>query len=66
MDRFHVKGVAEYKRKPFARTEGGQPILGEETFDADDQICPVGRHGLEERFWASGHVPVETNLSILV
>jgi hypothetical protein len=35
-------------------------------FDADDQICPVGRHGLEERFWASWHVPVEKNLSILV
>ena len=31
MDRFHVKGVAENKRNPFARTEVGQPIPGEES-----------------------------------
>jgi hypothetical protein len=35
-------------------------------FDADDQIGAVGRDGLQKRFWASGHVLLEQNLSILV
>jgi hypothetical protein len=35
-------------------------------FDADDQLGPVGRNGLEERFWTSRHVPVEKHLALLV
>jgi hypothetical protein len=66
MDRLHRERVAEHKRNPFARTEISQPIPGEETFDADDQSCAVGRDGLQKRCWASGHVPVEQNLSTLV
>jgi hypothetical protein len=66
MDRLHRERVAEHKRNPFARTEVGQPIPGEETFDADDQIGPVGRDGLQKRLWASGHVPMEQHLSIPV
>jgi len=66
MDRFHLERVPEDKRNPFARTEVGQPIPGEEAFDADDEIGPVGCHGFEKRFWASRHIPVDKNLAILV
>jgi hypothetical protein len=57
--------VAEPKRHPVARTAIGQPLPGEETVDADDQIGAGGRDGLQKRFWASGHVPVEQTLSTL-
>src|SRR5687767_12008280 len=35
-------------------------------FDADDEIGPVGCDGLQKRCWASGQVPVEKHLSLLV
>ncbi len=51
---------------PFAGTEVGQPVPGEDAFDTDDQVLPVGRNGLEKRLWACGHIPVHKDLSILV
>jgi hypothetical protein len=41
-------------------------VPGQDAFDADDQICPVGGNGFEKWFWASGHVAVEQHLSLLV
>jgi hypothetical protein len=65
VDGFHIQRLPEDKRNSFTGTEVGQPLPGEETGDADDQIGPVGCDGLQKRLWASGHVPVEQNLSRL-
>jgi hypothetical protein len=66
MERFPVERVPADTRNPFARTEVGQPLAGEEAFDADDASGPVGCHGVEKRFWASRHMPVDKPLAILV
>jgi hypothetical protein len=66
VDGFHVKRMPEDKRQPFAGTQVSKPIPGEDAFNTDDQIFPVGRNGLEERFWGGVHIPVEQNLSVLV
>jgi hypothetical protein len=65
-DGFPIERVPEDTRHPCARTEVGQPRPGEEAFDADDESGPVGCHGLETRFWASRHMPVDKTLAILV
>jgi hypothetical protein len=54
------------QRHAFTGPAVGQPIPREATFDADDPIGPVGRDGLQQRFWASGHVPVEQQRCRLV
>jgi hypothetical protein len=41
--------MAKPERKPFARTEVGQPLPGKDAFDADDQIGPAGRDGLQKQ-----------------
>ena len=66
VDGFHIKRMPEDKRHTFTGAEVGQPIPGEETCDADDQIGPVRRDGFEKRLRASRHVPVHQNLAILV
>jgi hypothetical protein len=50
----------------FASAEVGQPIPGQEAFDADDQLGPVGRNGLEKWLWARRHVSVHQHLPIPV
>jgi hypothetical protein len=65
-DGLHGQGVSQPNGKALVGAEVGEPIPAEDTFDADEQMSPVGCDGLQKRFWASGHVPVEQNLSILV
>ena len=66
MDGFHREGMSKDKGNAFAGAEVGQPVPGEDAFDADDQIVPVGRDGLEKWLWAGWHIPVHQNLAILV
>ena len=66
VDGFHIEGMAEDKGNAFLGTEVGEPVPGEDTFDGDDQIVPIGRNGLEKRFWAGFHVPVQQDLAVLV
>ena len=51
---------------PFVRTEVGEPVPGEDAFDGDDQIVPIGRNGLEKRLWAGFHIAVQQDLAVLV
>ena len=66
LEGFHRQRVPKAKRNAFPGPEVGQPLPGAETVAADDQIGSGGRDGLQNRFWASGHVPVEQTLSRLV
>jgi hypothetical protein len=66
MDRFHIQGMSKDQRKAFTAAEGGEPVPGEDPFNAHDQIFPVGRNGLEKRVWPGRHMPVDANLASLV
>jgi hypothetical protein len=66
VDGLHRERVAQDERNTLAGAQVGQPVPGKNAFDTDDQISPVGGNGVEEWFWASGHVAVEQNLSLLV
>src|SRR2546423_13258436 len=63
MDGFHVECVPEDKRNPFAGTQVGQPVPGEDTFDTNDHVFPVGRDGLAKGVWAGCHIAVQQDLS---
>ena len=63
---FHVERMTQDEGDAFSSAEVGQPVPGEETFDGDDQILTIGRHGLEERFRGGFHVAVQQDLAILV
>jgi hypothetical protein len=65
-DRLHLARVPEDQRNSCARPEVGQPIPGEEAFDADDELGPLGCHGVAKRCWASRHMPVDKTRAILV
>jgi hypothetical protein len=41
-------------------------VPGEDAFDTDNKIFPVGRNGVEERFGGGLHIPVEQNIPLLV
>jgi hypothetical protein len=41
-------------------------VPGEDTLDADDEILPVRRDGLEKRLWTGWHVAVQHDLPVLV
>jgi hypothetical protein len=41
VNRLHLQGMAQYEGKLFAGAQVGQPILGEDAFDADDDAGPV-------------------------
>jgi hypothetical protein len=58
--------MASDKGNPFLRTEVGQPIPGEDACDTGDHVGSVRCDSFEKRFWASRHVPVHQNLTILV
>ena len=66
MDRLHGEGMTEDKRNSLAGTQVGQPVPGEDAFDTDDQIRPVGRDGLEKWLWAGWHIPVHQDLPLPV
>ena len=62
----HGEGVPEDKRNACAGTEGGKPVPGEEAFDTDDEVLPVGGDSFEKRFRTSRHGAVHQDLTILV
>jgi len=64
--RLHVERVAQDEGHPFAGAEVGEPGPGEDAFDADDEILPVGGHGFQK--WVGGRlpIPVLTDLSLVV
>jgi hypothetical protein len=64
MDGLPVEGMPKHKGTAFA--EIGKPIPGKDAFDADDQIRPVRRDGLEKWLWSRRHVPVHQDLPIPV
>jgi hypothetical protein len=66
MDGFHVEGMAEDEGNPLLGAKIGRPVPREEAFDADDEIFPVGRHGLEKWFGSCLHIPVQHNLTVLI
>jgi hypothetical protein len=66
MNSLHGEGMPEDKGNACTGAEVGEPVPGEETFHGHDEMLSIGCHGLEKRFWASWHVPVDKNLAILV
>jgi hypothetical protein len=58
-DSLHIQSMAQHAGNAFASTEVGEPIPGEETCDAHDQVLPIGRHGLEKWVRSCLHVPVD-------
>jgi hypothetical protein len=66
MDGFHVEGVAQDEGNPLLGAEVGQPVPGEDTFDADDEILPVRRNRLEKRLGCRFHIAVQHDLAVLI
>jgi hypothetical protein len=66
MDGLHVQGVAQQEGNALAGTQVGQPVPGEDAFDADHKILAVGRHGLEERLGRRFQLAVDKDLPITV
>jgi len=62
----HRAGRPKHTGKAWASAEVGTPRPGQEAFDADDQVGPVRRDGLETRRWAGWHVAVQHDLPVLV
>jgi hypothetical protein len=66
VNRLHVERGTQDEGKTFSGAEVGEPVPGEEAFDADDEIRPVGGHGFQK--WVGGrlHIAVLTDLSLWV
>jgi len=56
--------MPEDKRDPFLGTQVSQPVPGEEAFDTDDQLLPIGHNGFEKGIWAGRHIVVHQDLPI--
>jgi hypothetical protein len=66
LDRFHVEGVSEPTGPTLAGAQLGEPILGEQAFDGDDPIVPIGCDCLEKRLRVRLQVAMERDLAGLV
>jgi hypothetical protein len=66
MNGFHVQGMTQDEGNPLLGAQVGEPVPGEDTFDADHEIRSIGRNRLEKRLGCCPHIPVEHDLSILV
>jgi hypothetical protein len=51
---------------PSRAQRSASQVPGEEAFDADDEILPVGGNGFQKGVGGRLHIPVLTDLSILV
>jgi hypothetical protein len=51
---------------PSRAHQSASQVPGEEAFDTDDQIRPVGRDGLEKWLWAGWQIPVHQDLPLPV
>jgi hypothetical protein len=65
VDRFHLQRVPEDNGHLFRGAEVGEPGPGQETFDRDDQIVPIGCHALENRLRTGVHVALQQDLAVL-
>jgi hypothetical protein len=66
MHRFHLQGMAPDDGNPLLGAQVGEPVPGDEAFDADDDILAIGRNRRETRLGCCPHIPVEDDRSILV
>ena len=66
MDGLHGEGVAQDEGNALTGAEVGQPVPGEDPFDADHQVLAVGGHRLQKRFGPCLHLPVEQDLPVPV
>ena len=60
----HVEGVSEHKLDPFVGTQIGEPIPGEYTLHANDQVVTVGGDGIEELFSSTAVILVMKHFAI--
>jgi hypothetical protein len=66
MDRRHGERMAQDKGNTLLRTEVGEPIPGEEAFDADHEVLTVGGNRLEKWSRCCPHIPVQKDFSVLI
>ena len=62
MDRLHIEDVSQDEGNTLTSAEVNKPVLGEDTFDTDNQIRSVGCNRLEKWFRTGGTVTVLTLL----
>jgi hypothetical protein len=48
VDRLHAERVAQDEGNTFPGAEVGELVAGDDAFDADDEILPVGGHGVQK------------------
>lgn len=65
MDGLHGEGMSQDEGNVLLRTEIGEPIPGEDTFDGHDEPLTIGGNGLEERFRSGLHVAVQQDFAIV-
>jgi len=65
LDRLPRPGVAQDQRQPFLRTQVGEPVPRNNTFDGDDHIVPLRCNGLEQGVGTGLHIAVQHHLAIL-
>ena len=58
--------MPEDKRNRCAGAQVSKPVPREEACDTEDELLPVRRDGLEERVWASWHMPVPQDRAVPV
>ena len=56
VDGLHRERLAPDEGHPLLGAEVSQPVPGEQTFDADDEILPIRRHRLQE--WLGGRLHI--------
>jgi hypothetical protein len=66
MDRLHGERMAQDKGNTLLGAEIGQPVPGEEAFDANHQVRPVRCNRLEKGPRGCLHIPMQKDLSILI
>jgi hypothetical protein len=66
MEGLQRERVAQDARKTLASPEVSQPVPGEEAFDPDNEVLPVGSKSLQQRFRPCLPMLVERNLSCVV
>lgn len=66
VDGFHVESVPQDKGDALIRTEIGQPIPEEDTFDRNDNILSIGLDRLQENLRVSWEIFVGQNIPLLI
>jgi hypothetical protein len=66
VDGFHIQGVAEDERDVVLVAEIGDPVPGEEAFDANDDVSAEGGEEIEEALWLGGDLRLADDVAGLV